>query len=367
MIDEVSLRSLLSGLSRTISDLAEQAVFSFGTAQLVKRNQVLSSSNLSKEAQESLRALPLFPSSLFGGRVSVARKFDSEKKSDQFILAAAARQSQGSGQGSRHSVHRNQDFRSSEREGAYKRKAAPSSESSRFKRARKAPHNPLPSSRSKGAPNRGGFRNQKSSTGHPQQDTPDSRDPPPRNTAGSLALHVPHWRALGAGDWVCKTLESGFRLKWGPHKAPLSGSPIFSSPPSNMDSREVLALEVMSLLAKGATEEIFPPWSPGFYGRLFFLCKESIRRLASRSGSEYVVPVSRKGQVQDGDPCFNSRRYQTRRLGSQHRPNRRLLPHPDFPRGQEVPQVHLGGQSLRFQSPALRPVSGPLAVHEDST
>ena len=93
MIDEVSLRSLLSGLSRTLSDLAEQAVFAFGTAQLVKRNQVLSSSNLSKEAQESLRALPLFPSSLFGGRVYVATKFDSEKKSDQFILAAAARQS----------------------------------------------------------------------------------------------------------------------------------------------------------------------------------------------------------------------------------------------------------------------------------
>ena len=86
---------------------------------------------------------------------------------------------------------------------------------------------------------------------------------------------MPHWRALGAGDWVCKTLESGFHLKWGPHKAPLSGSPIFSSPPSNIDSREVLALEVMSLLAKGAIEEIFPPWSPGFYGRLFYVRKAS--------------------------------------------------------------------------------------------
>ena len=64
-------------------------------------------------------------------------------------------------------------------------------------------------------------------------------------------------------------------MKWGPHKAPLLGSPVFSPPPSNMDSREVLALEVMSLFAKGAIEEVVPPWSPGFYGRLFCVRKAS--------------------------------------------------------------------------------------------
>ena len=119
-------------------------------------------------------------------------------------------------------------------------------------------------------------------------------------------------------------------------------------------------------LSQGGNRGDLSPLVSGFL-RPPFLCEESIRRLASHSRSEYIEPVSRKGQVQDGDPCFYSRSYQTGKLGSQHRPNRCLLPHPDFPRGQEVPQVHLGGQSFRFQSPALRPVSGSLAVHEGST
>lgn len=67
-------------------------------------------------------------------------------------------------------------------------------------------------------------------------------------------------------------IESGFRLPWAAVAAPLRSSPIPSRLPASSAAREALHSEILSLLAKGAIEEV-PLSSPGFYGRIFVVPK----------------------------------------------------------------------------------------------
>ena len=69
-------------------------------------------------------------------------------------------------------------------------------------------------------------------------------------------------------------IRSGYRLPWGPFKAPLRLSPPTFRPPQDSQAWEALDSEVSSLLSKGAVEEADPN-SPGFYGRLFVVPKSS--------------------------------------------------------------------------------------------
>ena len=68
-------------------------------------------------------------------------------------------------------------------------------------------------------------------------------------------------------------MESGFRLPWENDPAPLTPAPIFLSPPADLQAVAVLQSEIDTLLIKEAVEEVFPPYSPGFYGRIFVVPK----------------------------------------------------------------------------------------------
>ena len=68
-------------------------------------------------------------------------------------------------------------------------------------------------------------------------------------------------------------IGSGFRLPWLSGKAPLVSKPPPFKPPSDPRASQSLDEEVASLLAKGATEAINTPSSPGFYRRIFIVPK----------------------------------------------------------------------------------------------
>ena len=74
-------------------------------------------------------------------------------------------------------------------------------------------------------------------------------------------------------DWVLSVVESGFLIPWERDPAPLSLVPWFVPPPSCQVAAAALADEVRALLAKQAVEELLPPVSPGFYGRIFVVPK----------------------------------------------------------------------------------------------
>ena len=69
-------------------------------------------------------------------------------------------------------------------------------------------------------------------------------------------------------------IRSGYRLPWGPYKAPLTLSPPVFRPPQDTQAWETLNTEVSSLLSKGAIEPAKQN-TPGFYGRLFVVPKSS--------------------------------------------------------------------------------------------
>ena len=81
------------------------------------------------------------------------------------------------------------------------------------------------------------------------------------------------WRLLAESDWVLSVVESGFLIPWRQDPAPLSLTPWFSQPPSSPVAAAALDEEVQALLAKRAVEELSPPVSPGFYGRIFVVPK----------------------------------------------------------------------------------------------
>ena len=68
-------------------------------------------------------------------------------------------------------------------------------------------------------------------------------------------------------------VESGFLIPWSQDPAPLSPVPWFLPSPSCPVAAAALDDEVRALLAKGAVEELLPPVSPGFYGRIFVVPK----------------------------------------------------------------------------------------------
>ena len=95
-------------------------------------------------------------------------------------------------------------------------------------------------------------------------------------TASSLSEFIPQWTHIAGEDsWLTRTLKSGFHLPWGSQRPPLSPNPFFFPPPAEADKLVVLAQEVQNLLLKGAVEEVSPPFTPGFYGRLFCVQKSS--------------------------------------------------------------------------------------------
>ena len=81
------------------------------------------------------------------------------------------------------------------------------------------------------------------------------------------------WRLLADSAWVLNVVESGFRLPWAHAPAPLSLEPIFQPPPACPQAVAALGGEVQALLDKQAVEELSPPVSPGFYGRIFVVPK----------------------------------------------------------------------------------------------
>ena len=69
-------------------------------------------------------------------------------------------------------------------------------------------------------------------------------------------------------------MRSGFRLPWLALPSSLSPVPIPSRPPFSKEGQEAIDLEVEALLEKGAVSLAALP-SPGFYGRLFVVPKNS--------------------------------------------------------------------------------------------
>lgn len=81
------------------------------------------------------------------------------------------------------------------------------------------------------------------------------------------------WRQLADSEWVLSVVESGFQLPWAHAPAPLSPEPLFHKPPHCPQAALALSGEVQALLDKHAVEELHPPLSPGFYGRIFVVPK----------------------------------------------------------------------------------------------
>ncbi len=92
-------------------------------------------------------------------------------------------------------------------------------------------------------------------------------------SAASLVFHLPEWQAMGASPWALSVLRSGFRLVWLEGKPPLRRHPIWFPLPADPVAVSILDAEVQALSAKGATELVRDPGSPGFYCRLFAVTK----------------------------------------------------------------------------------------------
>ena len=89
-----------------------------------------------------------------------------------------------------------------------------------------------------------------------------------RSGEQSVGMGSPTCQQMGTGGGI----RSGFRLLWGPRKLFLRSSPPPFWPPGSLERALVLQEEVLSLLRKGAVEEVSTT-SPGFFGRLFCVPK----------------------------------------------------------------------------------------------
>ena len=107
-------------------------------------------------------------------------------------------------------------------------------------------------------------------------------------------------------------VESGFQLPWGQAPAPLSPEPWFHSPPVCPQAANALAGEVQALLDKAAVEELHPPVSPGFYGRIFVVPKATggwrpvldlspLNRYLRRIRFRMETAASIRSAIQSGD------------------------------------------------------------------
>ena len=88
---------------------------------------------------------------------------------------------------------------------------------------------------------------------------------------GTLLRHFRALLYMGASPWTLKVLRSGFRIVWGPQKAPLLASPRVFPPPFQQDAVQVWDQEVDMLVQKHAVSVVHNVSSPGFYCRLSLL------------------------------------------------------------------------------------------------
>ena len=72
-------------------------------------------------------------------------------------------------------------------------------------------------------------------------------------------------------QWVVEVLRWGFQIQF--HTRPrLSPVPIIDSG-NTPYHKHIIQAEIASMLEKQAIEEVFPPYGPGFYSRLFVVPK----------------------------------------------------------------------------------------------
>jgi len=82
------------------------------------------------------------------------------------------------------------------------------------------------------------------------------------------------WRKLGGNRWAVSVAQRG--LMWEFHTPPpLRVDPWYFNLPLSQEKAELLHLEIMALLEKGAIELVTPPMQPGFYVNLFLVTKAS--------------------------------------------------------------------------------------------
>ena len=69
---------------------------------------------------------------------------------------------------------------------------------------------------------------------------------------GTLPQFLPAWETLSASEWALKVLRTGYRLVWGPVKAPTTNQVVAFPLPVLESARAVLDQEVQTLVDKRA-------------------------------------------------------------------------------------------------------------------
>ena len=107
-------------------------------------------------------------------------------------------------------------------------------------------------------------------------------------------------------------------------------------------------------------------FQPGLTGFLqpALLGSEEGRLLETSYRPVYPQFLYDGGQVQNGNSSLCSPSYSAGRLGSFHRPFRRLLPHSDASISSEVSAFHGSGSGLAVQSPSVRSFHCPSGFHQ---
>ena len=176
---------------------------------------------------------------------------------------------------------------------------------------------------------------------------------------GRLAQFWPVWQELGASPWIVAILRKGFLLKF-ETKPNLSYVPIPFSLPRDVDKLKALSLEVQQMLSKNAIE-LAPPNTPGFYSRLFLVPKNS-------GGWRPVIDLSalNKHVVK---PEFVMETAESIRLAL---PLHAWVVSIDLQDAFFYVSIHPIARkymmfvSLSVQSPAIRPQTSPLDIHNGS-
>ncbi len=92
---------------------------------------------------------------------------------------------------------------------------------------------------------------------------------------GRIANFLPQWEEVTQSKWVLNIVRRGYIIPFRDNHPPLSCHPPVWMANKDPVKREIMRLEVSSLLTKNAVEEVRNTSSPGFYSRLFVVPKKN--------------------------------------------------------------------------------------------